>query len=50
MTFVLLRTLHPFFGRGTSQTPVYDPLHLHRMLAAIIDTFPLRFFRFKKKT
>ena len=29
---------------GTSQTLVYDPLHLHRMLAAIIDTFPLRFF------
>jgi len=30
-------------------TLVYDPLHLHRMLAAIIDTFPLRFFRLKKK-
>ena len=29
-----------------NQTLVYDPLHLHRMLAAIIDTFPLRFFRF----
>jgi len=29
-----------------NQTFVYDPLHLHRMLAAIIDTFPLRFFRF----
>ena len=24
-------------------------MHLHRKLAAIIDTFPLRFFRFKKK-
>ena len=23
-----------------------NPLHLHRMLAAIIDTFPLWFFRF----
>ena len=49
MTFVLLCTWHPFFGCGDvgwNQTLVYDPLHLHRMLAAIIDTFPLRFFRF----
>jgi len=25
---------------------VYDPLHFYHMLAAIIDTFPLRFSRF----
>jgi len=36
----------PSLNGRTSQTLVYDPLHLHRMLAAIIDTFPLRFFRF----
>jgi len=28
---------------------MYDPLHLHRMLAVIIDTFPLRFSDFKTK-
>jgi len=32
-----------------NQTLVYDPLHLHRMHAAIIDTLPLRFFCLKKK-
>ena len=42
MTFVLLL---PSLNRR-NQTLVYDPLHLHRKLAAIIDTFPLRFFRF----
>ena len=26
---------------------MYDPLHLHLMLAAIIDTFPLRLSDFK---
>jgi len=30
-------------------TIVYYSLHLHRMLAAIIDMFPLRVFRFKKR-
>jgi hypothetical protein len=29
---------------ANSQTLVYDPSHFHRLLAAIIDTFPLRFF------
>jgi len=28
---------------------MYDPLHLHRILAAIIDTFPLWFSDFKTK-
>jgi len=39
----------PSLNGRTSQTLVYDPLHLHRMLAAIIDTFPLRFSGFKTK-
>jgi hypothetical protein len=34
---------------GSSQTLVYDPLHLRRMLPAIIDTFPLRVFKFESK-
>jgi hypothetical protein len=35
----------------TSQTLVYNPLHLHHMLAAIIDTFPVAVFfpHFKTK-
>jgi len=28
---------------------VYDPLHLHHTLAAIIDTLPLQFSDFKTK-
>ena len=33
-------------NRQTSQTLMYDPLHLPRMLAAIIDMVPLLFFQF----
>ena len=37
---------YPLQIDGTTQTLVYDPLLLRRMLAAIIDTFLLWFSRF----